>query len=108
MSKLIALLVFSVFATIVIWGLRAIFKDRLKVEAKTDSNIEDIDAQIVRIDTVEECIALQKQIQQYHKGTDPLYKDLRQKYANRYYMIDGIRYAIEKRPPSKEKENEDL
>lgn len=45
--------------------------------------------------TVEDCVFLQKEISKYHNNTDQIQKGVRAEYKKRYYMVLGIKYAIE-------------
>lgn len=60
-----------------------------------DENIKSIESKMAELRTVEDCVLLQKQISEYHNDTDQIQKGIRAEYKKRYYMVLGIRYAIE-------------
>lgn len=60
-----------------------------------DENIKSIESKMAELCTVDDCIQLQKEIANWHDSTDQTLKSIREEYKKRYYMILGIRYAIE-------------
>lgn len=77
--------------------LYVIFKGFDKEENKNKSNIKDIDNKIFKLETIEQCNLLQKDIKKYHSKTDIMLKDLRREYQHRYYIITGIKIMINKK-----------
>lgn len=78
-----------------ILGLYPIYKIGNKQSREAGNNILLIEQRMASIRTVEDCLSLQKEISEYHRNTDVMFKELRKQYEIRYYMINGIRYAIE-------------
>lgn len=62
-----------------------------------DENIKSIEKKLAELRTVEDCVQLQKDIANWHDNTDQILKGIRAEYEKRYYMVLGIRYAIENR-----------
>lgn len=60
-----------------------------------DENIKSIESKMAELRTVEDCVQLQKEIANWHDGTDQMLKGIRAEYEKRYYIVLGIRYAIE-------------
>lgn len=92
---MIIAIVLMAVSIVLFFSLRFLVNDTKRNYNTMDENIKSIESKMSELHTVEDCVLLQKEISKYHNNTDQLLKGIRFEYKKRYYMVHGIRYAIE-------------
>ena len=87
--------VFILVLIVLFSSVRFLIKDTKGNYKAMYENIKSIESKMVELRTIEDCKRLQKEIADLHNGTDQTLKGIRSEYEKRYYMVLGIRYAIE-------------
>lgn len=80
---------------VLFFSIRFLIQDTKKNYNAMDENIKAIESKMTGLRTVEDCAQLQKEIANWHDNTDSTLKGIRAEYEKRYYMVLGVRYAIE-------------
>ena len=91
---IIAIVLIAV-SIVLFFSLRFLVNDAKRNYNTMDENIKSIESKMSELRTVEDCVILQKEISKYHNNTDQMMKGIRFEYRKRYYIVVGIRYAIE-------------
>lgn len=101
-------IVLIIVLVVLFFSLRFLIKDMRKNYNAMDENIKSIENKMAELRTVEDCTQLQKEIASLYNGTDSILKGIRSEYEKRYYMVLGIKYALENKIGRYEKNRNDI
>lgn len=90
------LIIISVVVALFILGVYPICRIESREQKELVDNTELIKQKMNEAKTVDDCIALQKEISDYYRNVKSMSKNIRTRYQAFYNMVDGMKYIIEK------------